>query len=200
MTEKLKGIAGSMFAGKTEELIREIKRTEYAKKTVLVFKPMIDNRWNEIDKIHAHSGQEHEAIPVVNPDEILDFVRSYISCLPKLDLVAIDEIQFFDDSIVDVIQCLLEADIRVVFAGLSTDFRGEPFGSMPKLLTLCDEISRPTAVCNVCGDEATKTQRLINGQPAGYSDPIVVIGDQDKYEARCPSHHVVPGKPKLNLK
>ena len=130
-------------------------------------------------------------------------IRSNIHCLePDTQVVAIEEIQFFDAEIVDVVRSLLEADIRVVFAGLSLDFRGEPFGSMPTLLSLCDEIEKPTAVCTEtvdgkpCGAVATKTQRLINGKPANYSDPIVLIGDEEEgYHARCPKHHRVPGKP-----
>jgi thymidine kinase len=199
MTEKLKGIAGSMYAGKTEELIKEICRTEYAKKKVLVFKPLIDDRWDAIDKIKSHSGKEHFAIPISAPEEIIDFLLNYLECLPKPHLVAIDEIQFFDNSIVEVIKFLLEEDIKVVYAGLSTDFRGEPFGSMPELLSLSDEIIRPTAVCEVCGFEASRTQRLINGKPANYTDPIIVIGDTEQYQARCPQHHEVPGKPKPKI-
>ena len=200
MTEKLKGIAGSMFAGKTDILITEARRCEYRKKNVLVFKPVIDNRWGGSSLIKSHSGQEFPAIPVSTPMEILETVKQFISDGGKIDLVGIDEIQFFTDEIVDVIKVLLEADIKVIFAGLSTDFRGEPFGSMPNLLSLSDEIIRPTAVCEICGDEATRTQRLNHGHPANYSDPLVVIGDHDQYQARCPSHHEVPGKPKPKIK
>ena len=187
-----------MFSGKNEELIRLIERSEYAKKTFLVFKPLLDNRWNEVDKIKSHSGKEWSAIPVASPSDILDFISNYIDFLHKPDMIFIDEIQFFNDSIVDVVRCLLELDIPVTYAGLSTDFRDEPFGAMPTLLSLSDEINRTSAVCNTCGDEATKTQRLINGKPANYSDPIILIGDKDQYEARCPKHHIVPGKPKPN--
>lgn len=190
-----------MFAGKTELLLKEISRAEYSNKKVQVFKPAIDDRWKEISKIKSHSGGEHEACTVKNATDIL-------SCLePETQVVAIEEIQFFDPEIVDVVQVLLEADIRVVFAGLSQDFRGEPFGSMPILLSLCDEIDRPTAICtekvdgSICGANATKTQRIINGQPANYDDPVVLIGDADEgYQARCPKHHRVPGKPRHSLK
>lgn len=188
-----------MFAGKTELLIREISRAEYAKKNVQVFKPSIDNRWGEINKIHSHSNETREAIAVDSPLEIISHL------CPDTNIVAIEEIQFFGPEIVDVVKFLLEQDIKVVFAGLSLDFRGEPFGSMPELLVLCDEIVRPTAICDqeidgdVCGQMATKTQRIINGKPAHYNDPIVLIGAEQQYKARCPNHHIVPGKPKPKI-
>jgi thymidine kinase len=196
MTESLKGISGSMFAGKTELLLKEISRAEYSRKKVQVFKPTVDNRWGEKDKVKSHSGGEHPACTVETSQDI-------IKCLnPDTQVVAIDEIQFFDAEIVDVVRALLEADIHVIFTGLAQDFRGEPFGSMPTLLSLCDEIDKPTAICTeevngeICGASATKTQRLINGQPANYTDPIVVIGDaKEGYQARCYKHHIVPGKP-----
>lgn len=201
MTESLKGIAGSMFAGKTELLLKEISRAEYSGKNVQVFKPNIDDRWGDIDKIKSHSGGEHEACAVKNAINIYD-------CLdPNTQVVAIDEIQFFDEKIIDVVKALLEADIRVIFAGLSLDFKGDPFGSMPILLALSDEIEKPTAICTeeingeICGANATKTQRLINGKPASYTDPIVVIGDvKEGYHARCSKHHKVPNKPKTEIK
>ncbi len=205
MTEKLKGISGSMFAGKTEELISEINRAEIAKKNCLVFKPKLDDRWGKVDKICSHSGAEHEAYPVSIPEEILQIVYQFLETNDKLDLVAIDEVQFMDESIVEVIIFLLEQDIKVIFAGLATDFRGEPFGQMPTLLALADEIDKPTAICTYeengkcCGDDATKTQRLINGKPANYNDPIVLIGAEQQYQARCPNHHQVPGKPKIKI-
>lgn len=196
MTESLKGISGSMFAGKTDSLIREVCRAEIAKRNVLVFKPAIDNRWGIVEKIRSHSGAEHEAFVIQKATDIFGYIKS------DTKIVAIDEIQFFDPEIVDVIKTLLENDIHVIFAGLSLDFRGEPFGSMPILLALCDEIDKPTAICTEevggepCGAPATKTQRLINGLPAKYSDPIVLIGDEDEgYHARCTQHHKVPGKP-----
>lgn len=199
MTERLKGIAGSMFAGKTEELLRIIVRAEYAGKNVQVFKPAIDDRWGAHTSIRSHSGGEHQAIAISTPIEIIEHLE------PNTDIVAIDEIQFLSEDIIDVVQFLIEADIQVVFAGLSLDFRGEPFGSMPTLLALCDDIERPTAICtytpngHICGQEATRTQRLINGQPANYSDPIVLIGAEQEYQPRCPNHHIVPGKPKPKI-
>lgn len=200
MTESMKGISGSMYAGKTELLLKEISRAEISGKKVQVFKPAIDDRWGVVTKIRSHSGGEHDACAVKNAVNILECLE------PDTQVVAIEEIQFFDPSIIDVVQVLLEADIHVIFAGLSQDFRGEPFGSMPTLLALSDEIERPTAICTevidgeICGSPATKTQRLINGQPANYHDPIVLIGDKNEgYQARCPKHHKVPGKPNPSL-
>lgn len=200
MTETLKGISGSMFAGKTDTLIKEIRRAEIAGRNVLVFKPALDNRWGITDKIKSHSGAEHEAYVIKSPFDIVDYLK------PDTDVVAFDEIQFFDEDIIQVVQALLEADIRVIFAGLSLDFKGDPFGSMPILLALSDEIEKPTAICTeivdgeICGANATKTQRLIDGQPANYTDPIVLIGDaKEGYHARCPQHHQVPGKPSHSI-
>ncbi len=187
-----------MAAGKTDILIREARRCEYRRKNIAAFKPIIDDRWGSSDTIKSRSGKEFPAVAVNTPLEILECVQQLIAMDRKPDLVAIDEIQFFSPEIVDVIQVLLEADIKVVYAGLATDFRGEPFGSMPTLLSLSDEIIRPTAICEVCGDEATRSQRLINGEPANYTDPLIVIGD-DEYEARCPKHHLVPGKPQPKI-
>ncbi len=196
-----------MFAGKTEELIGEITRAEIAKRNVLVFKPRLDDRWGKIDKIRSHSKAEHDAYPVSDPLEILDIVAQYLEVNHRLNLVAIDETQFMPESIVDVVRILLEMDIRVVFAGLAQDFRGEPFGSMPTLLALCDEIDKPTAICTEeingipCGEPATKTQRLIDGKPAKYTDPVVMVGGEDEgYHARCFKHHQIPGKPKPKIK
>lgn len=197
MTEKLKGISGSMFSGKTETLFKEITNHKIAGKKIAVFKPALDNRWGLQGEIRSHSGATHPAFIVHNSLEILQNINP-----EETDVIFIDEIQFFDEQIIDVIKFLIESDIKVVFDGLPTDFRGEPFGPMPDLLALSDEIERLTAICtysenkNPCGSPATKTQRLINGKPANYNDPIIVIGDQDQYEARCAKHHLVPGRPK----
>ncbi len=200
MTERLHGIAGSMFSGKSEELLRRVTRAEIAGRQVLVFKPIVDTRWNKVEFVRSHAGSEHEAIPICEPEEILKFINR------KTKMVAIDEIQFMGSQIVPVIQELLDRNVEVVFAGLPLDFRGEPFGQMPKLLALADDIARLTAICTykdngeICGEEATRTQRLVNGKPAKYTDPIVLIGAEEFYVPRCPSHHEVPGRPKRNIK
>ena len=207
MTEKLKGISGSMFAGKTGKVIDLAIRAEYAKKSVLAFKPSIDNRWDMPNFLVSRekNGKENKIYPAHSVDSALEIVGIVLERIKReghLDYIVIDEAQLFDNSLVDVVRYLLELDIKVVFAGLATDFRGEPFGPMPTLLAISDEIERITAICDFvdeegdcCGQEATRTQREINGKPANYYDPIVVIGDVE-YKARCSNHHIVPGKPK----
>jgi thymidine kinase len=196
MTERLTGITGSMFSGKTAELLRLVERAEFAGRKVQVFKPAIDNRWGKVEKVRSHSGSEHQAIPVRGAEEILEKLD------PNTQLVAVDEIQFFGGEIIPVIEGLLENDIEVLFAGLPLDFRGEPFGPVPVLLAKSDSIIKLTAICTysengeICGEEATRTQRIVNGEPARYDDPVVLVGAEEKYAPRCPSHHIVPGKPK----
>lgn len=196
MVEGLYAISGSMFSGKTAELIRQVERAEFAGLKTQVFKPVIDDRWGRVEQIRSHSGAEHVAIPVNNSKELLE------SLDPDAKVVAIDELQFFDPEIVDVIEELLARGIRVFFAGLPTDFRGEPFGQMPVMLAKADAIVRVTAICTfsedgeICGAEATRTQRLVFGKPASYDDPVVLIGAEESYAPRCPNHHIVRGKPK----
>ncbi len=181
-------ITGSMFAGKTEELLRRIRRIEYAKKTILVFKPKIDNRYSE-NEVVSHNNERTKSIIVVNSQDILN----HIDVLPYA--VAIDEIQFFDRNIINVCESLADQGVRVIVAGLDRDFRGEPFGVMPELLARAEYVTKLNAICQVCGAVATRTQRLINGEPAHYNDPIVMVGAKETYEARCRQCHVVKGKP-----
>jgi len=199
MTERLIGIKGSMFSGKTDELIRLVNREEIAGRIVQVFKPIVDDRWGLTEKIRSHAGSEHDATLVHSSLEILGLLNE------DSQIVAIDEIQFFDEHIVDVVSELLDRDIKVMFAGLPEDFRGEPFGPVPLLLSKSDDIVTLTAICThkengeICGQEATKTQRFIDGQPANYKDPVILVGAEELYAARCPTHHVVPGKPERKL-
>ena len=181
-------ISGCMFAGKTEELIRRIKVLEFARKEILVFKPSIDNRYSDT-MVVSHAGSSVESIVVKKASEILDYVKD------TTDVVAIDEVQFFDEEICEVCDTLANRGIRVMAAGLDTDFRGEPFGPMPKLITQAEFVTKLTAVCNKCGAPATRTQRIINGKPAHYDDPIILVGAAESYEARCRHCHDVPGKP-----
>jgi thymidine kinase len=196
MTERLEAISGSMFAGKTRELIRLVERQKFAGRKAQIFKPVVDNRWGKTERVRSHSGSEMQAVPVKNSSDLLSLVKS------DTEYVAIDEVQFFDSGIVGVIDQLLDRDIKVLVAGLPLDFRGEPFGSMPLLLAKADNIVKVTAICTqtengeICGEEATRTQRLVNGSPANYYDPIVLIGAEESYAPRCPDHHLVPGKPK----
>jgi thymidine kinase len=186
----LEVIAGCMFAGKTEELIRRIKVLEFAKKRVLVFKPAIDNRFSN-SKIVSHAGASVDALVVESAKDILDFITN------DVDVVAIDEVQFFDRDIIAVCNKLAKAGKRVMAAGLDTDFRAEPFGVMPELVTTAEFVTKLTAVCMVCGAPATRTQRLVNHKPASYHDPIIMVGAAESYEARCRHCHEVKDKPEL---
>lgn len=181
-------ITGPMFAGKSEELIRRVKTLTYTKMKIVAFKPSIDNRYDKT-AIASHDGAKYDAYAIKDAKSILELVK------PDTQVVAIDEIQFFDDSVVDICEYLASNGARVIVAGLDTDFKGEPFGPMPQLLTRAEFVTKLTAVCTVCGCAATRTQRLINGQPADYHDPIIMVGAKESYEARCRKHHLVPGKP-----
>jgi thymidine kinase len=178
-------ICGSMFSGKSEELIRRIKRAEIGRLRVQVFKPRLDTRYGE-DRVSSHSGTHAIALAVVHAREILDITER------ETDVVAIDEVQFFDWEITDVCEELAERDKRVIVAGLDMDFRGEPFGPMPLLMALAEEVEKLHAICMVCGAPATRTQRLIDGQPAAYEDPVILVGASESYQARCRKHHEVP--------
>lgn len=181
-------VCGSMFSGKTEELIRLIRRAMIAKQKVQVFKPQIDTRYH-IQKVTSHNGLNIDARPVAHSREIFTLVEA------DTDVVAIDEVQFFDEEIVRVCQELAERGQRVICAGLDMDFRGEPFGPMPQLVARAEMVRKLHAICVVCGSEASRTQRLINGEPAAYDDPIVMIGADEVYEARCRQcHTVLPGR------
>jgi len=154
-------ITGSMFCGKTEELIRRLRRASIAKQKVQVFKPVIDDRY-AFFKVKSHSGMDYEAVPVNSSAELLE----------KLDP---------------------EANVlRVIVAGFDTDFRGEPFGPMPIIIAQAEEVDKLHAICMECGEPATRTQRLVNGKPAHYNDPVVIVGAAEMYEARCRKHHIVP--------
>lgn len=183
-------ISGCMFAGKTEELIRRIKVLEFAKKNIKVFKPKIDNRYSDT-KVVSHAGSQVESIVIESSLDILKYVDE------KTDVVAIDEVQFFDDNIVEVCDYLARIGKRVMCAGLDTDFRGEPFGVMPTLMTQAEFVTKLTAVCNKCGAPATRTQRIVNGNPANYDDPIILVGASESYEARCRHCHETPNKPSV---
>jgi thymidine kinase len=183
-------ISGCMFAGKTEELIRRINVLSFAKQNILVFKPSIDNRYSE-EKIVSHAGSSVDSIVVKESKDILDFIKE------ETDVVAIDEVQFFDRDIIKVTEFLAKQGKRVMVAGLDTDFRGEPFGVMPMLVTTAEFVTKLTAVCTICGAPATRTQRLVNKKPASYYDPIILVGASESYEARCRHCHEVIDKPVL---
>jgi len=181
----LEVIVGSMFSGKSEELIRRVKRALIARRTVQVFKPVIDDRYG-MEVVRSHDGDSFVARPVRSSDEILALIS------PETTVVGVDEVQFFDPGIVEVVRALVTSGRRVICAGLDLDFRGEPFGPVPTLLALAERVDKLEAICVVCGEPATRTQRIVNGVPAFYDDPIIVIGAKEAYEARCRSCHEVP--------
>lgn len=182
-------ICGCMFAGKTEELIRRVHVLSYAKKKIKVFKPQIDDRYSKED-IVSHSGDRIPCFSVSKAIEILKYIET------DTEVVAIDEVQFFDDLIIDVCEYLADQGLRVMVAGLDKDFRGEPFGVMPDLLTRAEFVTKLTAVCAKCGAPATRTQRLVNGEPASFESDIVLVGSNEHYEPRCRHCHEIPDKPK----
>ncbi|HET7577914.1 MAG TPA: thymidine kinase [Bacillales bacterium] len=185
---QLEVVCGSMFSGKSEELIRRVRRARYSKRTVEVFKPVIDNRYSEAEVV-SHNGISVLAHPVECADDIL------IQISASTEVAAIDEVQFFDDSIIRVVQALANRGVRVIAAGLDQDFRGEPFGAVPFLMGLAETVTKLQAVCVVCSSSASRTQRLINGKPASYHEPTIMVGAEESYEARCRQCHEVPGKP-----
>ncbi len=178
-------VCGSMFSGKTEELIRRVKRAQIARQKVQVFKPLIDTRYAS-GQVASHNGALHAAIPVNSSNELERLVE------PDTTVVAIDEAQFFDHEVVDLCKRLAGRGVRVIAAGLDLDFRGEPFGPMPHLMAEAEMVDKLQAICVVCGAPASRTQRLINGQPATYDNPIIMVGAKENYEARCRHCHDVP--------
>ncbi len=187
-TGRVEVICGGMFSGKTEELIRRVRRAIIAKQHVQVFKPLLDTRY-VMQRVTSHNGQGHEAKAVKNAQEILEQLQ------PETTVVAIDEVQFFDDEIERVVEVLASRGVRVIVAGLDMDFRGEPFGPMPALLCRADYIQKLHAICPICGEEASRSQRLVDGEPAPYDAPLIWIGAKEAYEPRCREHHEVPGHP-----
>lgn len=177
-------ICGSMFSGKTEELIRRLRRAVIARQKVQVFKPGIDTRFDE-QRVTSHNGMDFEARPVSSPADILKDLDS------DTTVIAIDEVQFFEPDVIGICETLAEQGKRVICAGLDTDFRGVPFGPMPDLLARAEHVDKLHAICIVCGEEASRTQRLIDGIPAAFDDPVVLVGAAEVYEARCRYHHEV---------
>lgn len=173
-------VCGSMFAGKSEELIRLARRALYARQMVQVFKPAIDRRYDE-SAVVSHMGVRHEAKPVRNVTQLREQIQ------PDVEVVLIEEAQFFDDSLVALCVELADRGVQVICAGLDQDFRRQPFGPMPALLAVADTVTKLRAICMVCGGIASHTQRIIDGKPAHEDDPIILIGATESYEARCRS-------------
>ena len=184
ITGSLTVITGSMFSGKTEELIRRLRRALYARRSIQAFKHALDTR-SELTEIRTHNGVLHEALAVSTSEELLEKLDE------TTDVVAIEEAQFFDEGIVDVCRRLADAGYEVIAAGLDMDFRGRPFGPMPILLAEADEVVKLRAICARCGRDASRSQRLIDGHPAPASAPIILVGAQESYEARCRYCHEV---------
>lgn len=178
-------ICGSMFSGKTDELIRRLVRATIAKQKVQVFKPAIDVRY-AVEKVTSHAGSDYSAVPVQNAADIRKLLERGTT------VIGIDEAQFLDAEVATVARELADKGMRVLVAGLDTDFRGEPFGAMPVLMSQAERVDKLHAICMVCGEDASRTQRLVNGKPARYDDPVVIVGAAELYEARCRQHHEVP--------
>lgn len=185
MAGYLEVITGGMFSGKTEELLRRVRRARIARRRVLLCKPDLDHRYRR-DAVASHDGRDLEAhvVPAHRPEEVLRLARA-----AAVDVVAIDEAQFFAPGIVPTVLELVEAGLRVIVSGLDMDFARRPFGPMPELMALADEVVKLKAICVVCGEPATFTQRLIGGRPAAPDDPVILIGGKETYEPRCRRHH-----------
>lgn len=185
-TGTIEVIAGVMFSGKSEELIRRIRRALIARRRVQVFKSHLDDRYGGISRISSHTGIEIEAAAVDSSSEIFRQVR------PDTEVVAVDECQFLDEGIVAVATGLASRGVRVIVAGTDTDFRGEPFGKMGELMAVAEDVTKLQAICVVCGDLACRNQRLLNGRPARWDSPTIMVGGSEAYEARCRRCHRVP--------
>ena len=182
-------ITGVMFSGKSSELIRRVERAVIAKQQVLVFKPAIDNRYSQ-EEIATHNGKQIKAQIVNNVAEIKDIIRRrLVEKAP--DVIAIDEGQFFSDALIDFTEELVTDGYRVIIAGLDTDFAGRGFDPIPELMARAEYVDKLKAVCVKCSNPATRTQRIINGEPASIDDPIIVVGAEEKYEARCRFCHQI---------
>ncbi len=175
-----------MFSGKSEELIRRVRRAQIARQRVQVFKPALDDRYGR-QQVASHDGSRLEAVPIARSEEILTHLQAGVT------VVAVDEAQFLDEKLPNVAGQLAARGLRVIAAGLDLDFRGEPFGAMPQLMAMAETVDKLQAICMVCGAPASRTQRLVNGSPAKYTDPVILVGAQEVYEARCRLHHVVLG-------
>lgn len=185
-------ICGPMYSGKTTELIRLINRIKIANRECIVFKPKIDNRYTAT-KICTHDAKD--GIDCVLIDKSMDIIN-YVTKNPEIQIIGIDEIQFLDEEIYEVVRYLIQEGYNIIASGLDMDFRGEPFGQMPRLLCVANAVQKISAVCNECGDDASYTQRIVDGKPASYNEPIIVVGATEKYEARCENCHIVQDMPR----
>ncbi len=178
-------IAGSMFSGKSEELIRRVRRAMIARKRVQVFKSHLDTRYSGVFTVGSHDGRTVEAVPVDSAAQVATRLD------PNAQVIAIDEVQFLDEGIVSLASDLADRGRRVILAGIDTDFRGEPFGAMPRLMCIAEVVDKLHAICVLCGAPATRNQRLVNGKPAHWDSPLIMVGGTESYEARCRACHQV---------
>ena len=179
-------VAGVMFSGKSEELIRRVRRAMIARKKVQIFKSHLDERYQGLYAISSHDGRSVEAIPIDSSIQIAQQLNALA------DVIAIDEAQFLDAGIVPLVRSFAMRGLRVIIAGTDTDFRGEPFGAMPQLMADAELVDKLHAICVVCGGPASRNQRIIDGRPAGYDSPTIMVGGRESYEARCRHCHQVP--------
>ena len=179
-------IAGVMFSGKSEELLRRVRRATIARKRVQLFKSHLDTRYAGLFRVSSHDGRSAEAIPVDSSAQIAQRID------PAAHVIAIDEAQFLDAGVIALATSLAERGRRVILAGTDTDFRGEPFGAMPQLMAVAELVDKLHAICVLCGAPASRNQRLIDGRPAPYDSPVIMVGAADSYEARCRACHQVP--------
>lgn len=179
-------ICGVMFSGKSEELMRRVRRAILAKKRIQVFKSHLDERYGGINEVGSHDGGRVLAEPVSTSLDLAARIRS------DSQVVAIDEVQFLDGGVIEIVNALADAGVRVIIAGTDMDFRGEPFGPIPQLLAIAEKIDKLHAICVRCGQLATRNQRLINGEPAPAEGPTIQVGGLESYEARCRNCHQVP--------
>jgi thymidine kinase len=177
-------ITGVMFSGKSEELIRRVRRAVIARQRVQVFKSHLDDRYGGVYSVSTHDGTAVEAKPINLAADVLRLLR------PDTTVVAIDEVQFLDDGIVEVANELANRGLRVILGGTETDFRGEPFRSMPGLMAIAEVVDKLQAICVVCGGPACRNQRLVDGEPAFEDSPTIMVGGRETYEARCRHCHV----------
>ena len=177
-------VCGSMFSGKTEELIRRVRRAKIAKQNVQVFKPAIDSRYS-LQEVTSHNGVQIDAIPVSTVRAMTELIE------PDTTVVALDEVQFYDGDVIRLCEDLADRGVRVIVSGLDMDFRGEPFGPVPALMARAEQVDKLQAICVVCGQPASRTQRLLDGKPAAFDDQVILVGASEVYEARCRVCHAV---------
>lgn len=185
----LEVICGPMFSGKSEELIRRLRRANIAKQKIAVFKPELDTR-RGVNRVTSHNGNAMDAYPITDLTDILHHVTTH-----NIEVIGIDEVQFFPIGIIEVICTLVESGKRVIAGGLDLDFRGVPFGPIPTLLAVADNITKLRSICTVCCQDAHFTQRLVNNTPANFDDPIILLGADEAYQARCRNCYIIDKKP-----